>query len=171
MDRLQAHAVQVEEAVVLRTADLFKLDVDLIFYDTTTCSFAIDAGDEDEETWDLRRLGHAKEGTWSPQVVVALAVTREGLPVRSWVFPGNTVDVTPVARIKDDLRGWKLGRSIFVADAGMNSEDTRLELARGLESTCWPCPSVGWPKSRRRCYVDPGGIARSSIISSPRRWS
>jgi transposase len=80
-----------------------------------------------------------------------LAVTREGLPVRSWVFPGNTVDVTTVARIKDDLRGWKLGRAIFVADAGMNSEENRLELARGLESTCWPCLWVGWPKSRRRC--------------------
>jgi transposase len=132
MDRLHAHAVKVEEAVFLRTADLFKLDVDLIFYDTTTCSFAIDAGDEDEERGDLRRLGHTKEGSWSPQVVVALAVTREGLPVRSWVFPGNTVDVTTVARIKDDLRGWKLGRSIFVADAGMNSEDNRLELARGV---------------------------------------
>jgi hypothetical protein len=64
-------------------------------------------------------------------VVVALAVTREGLPVRSWVFAGNTLDVTTVARIKDDLRGWKLGRAIFVADAGMNSEDNPLELARG----------------------------------------
>jgi transposase len=132
MDRLQAHATEVEEAVFLRTADLFKLDVDLSFYDTTTCSFAIDAEDEGEQTLELRRLGYAKEGTWSPQVVVALAVTREGLPVRSWVFPGNTVDVTTVARIKDDLRGWKLGRAIFVADAGMNSENNRLELARGV---------------------------------------
>ena len=35
-----------------------------------------------------RGLGHSKEGTWTPQVVVALAVTREGIPVRSWVFPG-----------------------------------------------------------------------------------
>jgi hypothetical protein len=51
--------------------------------------------------------------------------------MRSWVFAGNTVDVTTVARIKDDLRGWKLGRAIFVTDAGMNSEDNRLELARG----------------------------------------
>ena len=89
----------VKEAVFLRTVDLFKLDVDLIFYDTTTCSFAIDAGDEGGEGRDLRRLGHAKDGTWSPQVVVALAVTREGLAMRSWVFAGNTVDVTTVARL------------------------------------------------------------------------
>jgi transposase len=171
MDRLQAHVVKVEEAVFLRTADLFKLDVDLIFYDTTTCSFAIDAGDEDEESWDLRRLGQAKEGTWSPQVVVALAVTREGLPVRSWVFPGNTVDVTTVAQIKDDLRGWKLGRSIFVAGAGMNSKDNRLELARGVGKYVLAMPLGRVAEVKETCYVDPGGIARSSIISSPRRWS
>jgi transposase len=64
--------------------------------------------------------------------VVALAVTREGLPVRSWVFPGNTTDVSTVERIKDDLRGWKLGRALFVADAGRHSEANREELARGV---------------------------------------
>jgi Transposase len=149
--RLHAHAVKVEEAVFLRTADLFKLDVDLIFYDTTTCSFAIDAGDEGEESRDLRRLGHAKEGAWSPQVVVALAVTREGLPVRSWVFAGNTVDVTTVARIKDNLRGWKLGRAIFVADAGMNSEDNRLELARGAGKYVLAMPVGAVAEVKGRC--------------------
>ena len=41
-------------------------------------------------------FGHAKEGNWAPQVVVALAVTRDGIPVRSWILPGNTADVTTV---------------------------------------------------------------------------
>jgi transposase len=131
MDWLQAHALELEEAVFFRTADLFKLEVDLIFYDTTTCSFAIDTADEDETGGGLRRWGRAKEGGWGPQVVVALAVTREGLPVRSWVFPGNTTDVTTVAQIKDDLRGWQLGRVLFVGDAGMHSEANCRELARG----------------------------------------
>jgi len=62
--------------------------------------------------------------------VVALAVTREGLPVRSWVFPGNTADITTVKRVKADLKGWKLGRALFVADSGMNSEESRKELAK-----------------------------------------
>jgi transposase len=128
MDALRAQAAQIEEAVFFRTADLFKLEVDLLFYDTTTCTFAIDEDDED----DLRCFGRPKDGAWAPQVVVALAVTREGLPVRSWVFPGNTTDVTTVERIKDDLRGWKLGRALFVADAGMHSEANREALARGV---------------------------------------
>jgi transposase len=66
-----------------------------------------------------------------PQIVVGLAVTRDGLPVRSWVFPGETTDVTTVEKVKADLRGWKLGRCVFVGDAGMNSEDNRRTLALG----------------------------------------
>ena len=64
------------------------------------------------------------------QVVVALAVTREGLPVRSWVFPGNTTDVATVTKVKRDLKGWKLGRALFVGDAGFNSADNRHQLAK-----------------------------------------
>ncbi len=60
-----------------------------------------------------------------------MAVTRDGLPVRSWVFYGNTVDVTTVEKVKQDLRGWRLGRCVFVGDAGMNSEENRRTLALG----------------------------------------
>ena len=131
MDFLYAHIGEVEEAVFFQTANLFNLSVDLIFYDTTTASFAIDYGDDDDENGPgLRQYGHPKEGGWAPQIVVALAVTREGLPVKSWVFPGNTADVTTIERIKRDLRGWQLGRALFVADSGMNSSENREELAR-----------------------------------------
>ncbi|MBF0488936.1 MAG: transposase [Nitrospirae bacterium] len=98
-----------------------------MFYDTTTVSFSIDYEDDDS---GLRKYGKSKDGGWSPQVVVALAVTREGLPVRSWVFPGNTADIKTVEQVKSDLKGWKLGRALFVADAGMNSENNRQELAK-----------------------------------------
>ena len=127
MDLLYEHAEEVERHVFFQTANLFNLKVDLIFYDTTTASFSIDEEDDDG---GLRRFGHAKEGTWAPQVVVALAVTPEGLPVKSWVFPGNTADVATVEQVRSDLRGWDLGRAIFVADSAMNSQNNREELAR-----------------------------------------
>jgi transposase len=101
------------------------------FYDTTTASFAIDYEDDpDDEEEGLRRYGHSKEGNWTPQVVVALAVTREGFPVKSWVLPCNTADVATVEKVKADLRGWQHGRSLFVSDSGMNSADNREELGR-----------------------------------------
>lgn len=118
--------VEVEEHVFFQTANLFNFKVDLIFYDTTTASFAIDQEDED----GLRRFGHAKEGFWLPRWSWPLAVTHEGLPLRSWVFPGNTADVTTVEKVKADLRGWDLGRAIFVADSAMNSETNHDQLSR-----------------------------------------
>jgi len=141
MDILQAHSEKVEEAIFFQTANLLDLEVDLVFYDTTTVAFSVDTGDEEceDEDWEdipegspdaLRQYGRPKDGSWSVQMVVALAVTREGLPVRSWVFPGNTADMATVARVKRDLKGWNLGRALFVGDGGFNSEDNRHELAK-----------------------------------------
>src|SRR4030095_2917455 len=80
-----------------------------------------------------RKRGHNKEGRDShPQVVVGLALTRDRLPVRSWVFPGNTADVTTITHLKDDLRGWRLNRCVFVGDSGMFAEAHRQRLSRAL---------------------------------------
>src|SRR5215217_2247713 len=139
LDVLAVWSEEIERDVFLRAADLFRLDVDLLFYDTTTAYFEIDEPDEDPEQWagklyaPLRQRGHSKEGRDSqPQVVIALAVTHDGMPVRSWVLPGNTADVATVARIKEDLCAWRLGRCLFVGDAGLYSAENLVELSRGL---------------------------------------
>jgi transposase len=129
MDLLQRHIEKIERAVFFHTANLYNLVVDLIFYDATTASFSIDEEDE-EGGAGVRKFGHSKNGTWSPQIVVALAVTRDGLPVRSWVFPGNASEFETIKKVRADLRGWKLGRALFVADSGVNSQENRDELAR-----------------------------------------
>jgi len=139
LDFLDTHIEAIEREIFFRTADLFRADVDLIFWDTTSVYFEVDDEDEAPQTRrgktlpPLRKRGHSKEGRErDPQVVVGLALTRDGLPVRSWVFPGNTVDATTVTQVKESLRGWKLGRAIFVGDAGMDSEENRRALAKGL---------------------------------------
>jgi hypothetical protein len=141
MDLLHANIDTIEQTVFFNTANLFNLEVDLIFYDTTTASFQVDAEDHSEADPNatLRKFGRCKEGGWAPQVVVALAVTRDGIPVRSWVLPGNTADVTTVEKVRADLRGWNLGRAMFVADAGMNSEDNRVELAKACGKYLLAC--------------------------------
>ena len=139
LDFLAVWSEEIERTVFLRSADLLRLDVDLIFYDTTTAYFEIDEPDEHCELWGgrlfapLRQRGHSKEGRdANPQVVIAMAVTRDGMPVRSWVLPGNTADVATVARVKQDLHAWRLGRCLFVGDAAMYSADNLAELSRGL---------------------------------------
>jgi transposase len=139
LDFLAVWSDEIERDVFLRAADLLRLDVDLIFYDTTTAYFESDEADEFAEQFagklyaPLRQRGHNKEGRDNqPQVIIALAVTRDGMPVRSWVLPGNTADVATVARIKQDLHAWRLGRCLFVGDAGMYSAKNLVELSRGL---------------------------------------
>jgi hypothetical protein len=152
MDLLHANIDEVEKTVFFNTANLFNLEVDLIFYDTTTASFHVDAEDDSDADANatLRKFGHGKEGGWAPQVVVALAVTREGVPVRSWVLPGNTADVGTVARVRADLRGWNLGRAMFVADSGMNSEDNRAELAKACGKYLLACRMASVSEVKRQ---------------------
>ena len=131
MDFLHAHKAALEEGLYYRVADLLNLDVELVFYDTTSLH---EIADEDAEAGGapLRKRGHSKNGRGdAPQVLVGLAVTREGFPVRHWVFPGNTVDVSTVAKVKRDLKGWRLNRCVFVGDAGMVSAENLKALARG----------------------------------------
>jgi transposase len=139
LDFLLRHIESLEQEIFYRTADLLNADVDLIFWDTTTLYCEIDEEDADGEVWEdqaipaLRKRGHHKEGRdGNPQVVVGLALTRDGLPVRSWVFPGNTADVTTIDDLKADLRGWRLNRCVFVGDSGMFSEANRQRLSRAL---------------------------------------
>src|SRR5262249_50242909 len=105
----------------------------------------------------LRKRGYNKEGRGhQPQVVVGLALTRDGLPVRSWVFPGHTVDATTVAHVKESLRGWTLGRSIFVGDAGMDSEANRQALAHGLGHSILALPVGKRPEDQEEGLGRPG---------------
>lgn len=126
MDFLLAHQEMVQKEVFFATADLFNLEVDLLFFDTTSTYV------ECEEEEGIRQYGHSKDKRPDlPQVVIGLAMTKEGLPVRCWVLPGATQDMTTVERVKTDLLGWKLSRCIWVMDRGMNSAENRIILQRG----------------------------------------
>ncbi|WP_291300117.1 transposase [Desulfosporosinus sp. BICA1-9] len=68
--------------------------------------------------------GHSKDSRPDlPQIVIGLAVTRDGIPIRCWSWPGNTSDMTVIPEVKRDLIGWKLGRVVTVADRGFSSEE------------------------------------------------
>jgi hypothetical protein len=140
MDFLLACSERVQESVFFSVAHLLNLEVDVIFFDTTSTYFETEPGedlddDQDEDDGDadraaaepdgpVRRLGHSKDHRPDlPQVVIGLAVTREGVPVRCWVWPGNTNDQTVVAEVKADLVGWRLGRAIYVVDSGFSGQD------------------------------------------------
>jgi transposase len=120
---------RVQEAVFFAAANLLNLEVDLLFFDTTSTYFERD--DAEAGPGAFRVHGHSKDHRPDlPQVVIGLAVTREGIPVRCWCWPGNTNDMTVLRQVKDDLRGWRLGRVITVVDRGFASDDNLAYLTR-----------------------------------------
>jgi transposase len=129
---------QVQEAVFFAIAHLLNLEVDVLFFDTTSTYFE---RDDEDEPGEGERDGQAREGFRRygkskdhrddlPQIVIGLAVTRTGIPVRVWCWPGNTQDQTVLAEVKDDLRAWKLGRVITVVDRGFSAADNLAYLRR-----------------------------------------
>ena len=128
-------------------ANLLKLEVDLLFFDGSSTHWERDGEDDalldDEDEDQLGEQANPVEGAARgygrskdhrndlPQVVIGLAVTRQGIPVRMWTFPGDTSEQLLLRTVKDDLREWNLNRVIWVVDRGFSSAANRRFLQRG----------------------------------------
>ena len=124
---------KVQEAVFFAVANLLNLEVDVLLFDTTSTYFQADPDSPDEHgAAGFRRLGHSKDHRPDlPQIVIGLAVTKEGIPVRAWCWPGNTADVAVLPEVRDGLRDWKLGRVVTVVDRGFSCDANLDYLRRG----------------------------------------
>ena len=150
MDFLLDALPEIAGEIFGSVATLLNLDLDLVFVDTTSTYWESDVADDladlqdpvpdDEEGDGLRKpleaatraFGHSKDHrTDAPQVVIAMAVTRDGVPVRCWTFPGNENDQAIIRTVKDDLGSWNLHRLVWVADRGFASAANRGYLTRG----------------------------------------
>jgi hypothetical protein len=134
MDWLLEVEAEVTEQVYWSTASLLDLEVDLLFFDTTSTYFETDEADAPSVGAEkgFRTYGHSKDHRPDlPQVVIGLAVTRTGIPIRVWTWPGNANDQALIRQVKDDLRAWRLGRIVWVADRGFDSAQNRRYLQRG----------------------------------------
>jgi hypothetical protein len=165
MDWLHDVREQLEIGVFRQVANLLNLEVDLLFFDTTSTYFELEDPDEPVARDDRGHIllsdhaGHKdgageKDGTGKkdgqthsigfrtygkskdcrddlPQIVIGMAVTRDGIPVRVWCWPGNTGDSALIRQVKDDMRDWTLSRIVWVADRGFSSEHNRRYLRQG----------------------------------------
>ena len=145
MDFLLAALEEIAAEIFYSVAHLLNLDVNIVFVDTTStyremevaAELAEVAGDDEDddslpEQEGARLFGHSKDHRDDlPQVVIAMAVTRDGIPVRCWTFPGSTGDQKIIRKVKDDLAGWNLRRLVWVADRGFASQANRAYLAKG----------------------------------------
>src|SRR5487761_1827220 len=151
MDWLLQIREQLEKQVFDRASEVLGLEVDLLFFDTTSTYFVTEEADAPVAR-DQRgnpvpdgaggAAGATETGfrTWGkskdyrddlPQVVIGMAVTRNGIPLRVWCWPGNTADSALIRQVKDDTRDWSLSRVVWVADRGFTSAENRRYLRRG----------------------------------------
>jgi hypothetical protein len=150
MDWLLEIREPLEKAVFDTAAEVLDLEIDLLFFDTTSTYFVTEDADapvtRDQQGNPVRdgaeRAGTREAGfrTWGkskdhrddlPQVVIGMAVTRTGIPLRVWCWPGNTADSALIRQVKDDMRDWSLSRVIWVADRGFTSAENRRYLRKG----------------------------------------
>ena len=150
MDWLLEIKDTLEKKVFDNVADLLNLEVDLLFFDTTSTYFVTEEEDEpvardtngsavtgDDDAEDgtaggFRAYGKPKDHRDDlPQVIIGMAVTRNGIPVRVWCWPGNTADSALIRQVKDDMRDWCLSKVIWVADRGFTSQENRRYLRKG----------------------------------------
>ncbi|MEY9997081.1 hypothetical protein ABIE67_009595 [Streptomyces sp. V4I8] len=190
MDWLHEVKDDLEKQVFDEVANLLNLEVDLLFFDTTSTYFELeepdesvardekghrrdDAGDEGQDVGDaakpagFRTHGKSKDSRDDlPQIVIGLAVTRDGIPVRVWSWPGNASDQTLIRQVKDDMRDWTLSKIVWVADRGFSSDRNRRYLRSGTdayiigEKLRTTSPEVKQALSRQGRYQDITGHMR-----------
>jgi hypothetical protein len=124
LDVLADHHDQIEDGLFSRVKHLFNQRVDVVFYDLTSSYF------EGDGPADLAKRGYSRDGRPDcVQVVVGLAVTKDGFPIAYRVHPGNTIDAKTVQALAADFRQrFDIDRCLIVGDSGILSRDNAAQL-------------------------------------------
>ncbi|MGH9817870.1 MAG: IS1634 family transposase, partial [Candidatus Acidiferrales bacterium] len=143
-DRLLAHKRALFDHLVDRWRDLFNVSFDVLLYDLTSTYFEIDPPLDE---MDKRRFGYSRDRRSDcVQVVIALIVTPEGLPIAYEVLAGNTADKTT---LRDFLKAIEVQygrvRRTWLMDRGIPTEEVLAEMRASDPPVQY---LVGTPKGR-----------------------
>jgi hypothetical protein len=127
-DRLLAHKDALFSHLVGRWRDLFNASFDVLLYDLTSTYFEIDAAALPEG--GKRRHGYSRDRRPDcPQVVIALVVTPEGLPLAYEVLPGNTKDDQTLRQFLAKIEAqYGKARRVWLMDRGIPTEAVLAEM-------------------------------------------
>src|SRR5580658_8197013 len=127
-DLLLAHKEALFSHLVGRWRDLFNADFDVLLYDLTSTYFEVNASDLAEGS--KRHHGHSRDKRPDcPQVVIALVVTPDGLPLAYEVLPGNTADSKTLRMFLSKIeQQYGKARRVWVMDRGVPTEAVLAEM-------------------------------------------
>jgi transposase len=116
---------RIEEELFARRRDLFS-DLDIVFFDTTSIYFEGEGGET------IGQRGHSKDHRPDlKQMVAGMVLDRDGNPLCSELWPGNTADVKSLVPIVERLKSrFGIGSVCIVADRGMISAETLAEVEK-----------------------------------------
>jgi transposase len=143
-DHLLAHKQALFDHLVGRWRDLFNASFDVLLYDLTSTYFEAEPPFPES---DKRRFGYSRDRRQDcVQVVIALVVTPEGLPLAYEVLPGNTADNTTLRGFLDRIeRQYGKARRIWLMDRGIPTEAVLAEMRAANPPVHYV---VGTPKRR-----------------------
>ena len=144
-DFLLTHKADLFSHLVARWRDLFNVSFDVLLYDLTSTYFEINASDVPEG--DKRRHGYSRDKRPDcPQVVIALVVTPDGLPLAYEVLPGNTADCKTLRMFLDKIeQQYGRARRVWIMDRGIPTEAVLAEMRASDPPVQY---LVGTPKGR-----------------------
>ena len=144
-DFLLQHKDALFSHLTARWRDLFNTNFDVLLYDLTSTYFEINASDVAEG--DKRHHGYSRDKRPDcPQVVIALVVTPEGLPLAYEVLAGNTNDCTTLRMFLDKIeQQYGRARRVWVMDRGIPTEAVLAEMRASDPPVQY---LVGTPKGR-----------------------
>ena len=143
-DRLLAHKQTVFDHLTARWRDLFNISYDVLLYDLTSTYFEADPPFPEG---DKRRFGYSRDHRPDcVQIIIALVVTPEGLPLAYEVLPGNTADKTTLRGFVDRIeRQYGKARRVWLMDRGVPTEEVLAEMRAADPPMHY---LVGTPKGR-----------------------
>jgi transposase len=144
-DRLLQYKTDLFSHLVNRWRDMFNASFDVLLYDLTSTYFEINAADVPEG--DKRRHGYSRDKRPDcPQVVIALVVTPDGLPLAYEVLAGNTADSKTLRGFLGKIEAqYGKARRVWVMDRGVPTEAVLAEMRASEPPVQY---LVGTPKGR-----------------------
>ena len=163
-DRLLAHKQALFTHLTGRWQDLFGVSFEVLLYDLTSTYFESNPPDDDN---DKRRYGYSRDHRSDcVQVVIALIVTPEGLPLAYEVLPGNTRDSSTLRGFLEKIEHqYGKAKRTWVMDRGIPTEEVLAEMRASDPPISY---LVGTPKGRlnkleRDLVVQPWQSARDGV--------
>jgi transposase len=148
LDRLIEHKRALFDHLTQRWKDLFNTKFDVLLYDLTSTYFE---SDPPFPEGDKRTYGYSRDKRFDcVQVVIALIVTPEGLPLAYEVMAGNTADNTTLRGFLEKIeKQYGKAERIWVMDRGIPTEEVLREMRASDPPVFY---LVGTPKGRLTRY-------------------